>query len=317
MNQELTFQVEESDAGDRLDRFLSRRAPDLSRARIKTLIDDGLALLEGRKAKAGAKLKSGAIVTLTIPEVRPPVVRPDPAVAFEILYQDADIIVVNKPPGLVVHPAPGHSEGTLVHGLLAACEDLTGIGGEIRPGIVHRLDRDTSGIMVIAKTDYSHKKLVDAFKHRNVEKVYAALCIGKPKRLQGEVEAPIGRHPVNRKKMSTSSRSGRFALTRYEVTQTFKIGVSFFKVHILTGRTHQIRVHLASIGCPVLGDTVYGRGTAGLRSGGGEIKGLVKRQMLHANRLTFEHPVSGEQMQLTAPLPQDMTEVLTALKRSE
>ena len=317
MNQEFVFKVEESDAGERLDRFLAHRAPELSRARIKTLIDDGLVCLEGKAAKAGAKLKPGATVVLTVPEVRPPDVRPDPDVAFDILYQDSDIVVINKPPGLVVHPAPGHSEGTLVHGLLAACGDLTGIGGEIRPGIVHRLDRDTSGVMVVAKTEPALKKLVETFKDRKVEKVYVALCLGKPDRRQGEVDAPIGRHPVHRKKMSTHSRSGRHALTKYEVIKTYGLGVSLLRVRILTGRTHQIRVHLAAIGCPVLGDTVYGRGTAGLRGGGGEIKGLVNRQMLHAHQLTFEHPITGESMRLTAPYPNDLAEVLDALDRSE
>ena len=317
MNQELTFKVEKSDAGDRLDRFLSRRVPDLSRARIKTLIDDGLALLDGRQTKAGARIKPGSTVILTIPEVRPPEVRPDPDVAFDILYQDSDIVVINKPPGLVVHPAPGHSEGTLVHGLLAACGDLTGIGGEIRPGIVHRLDRDTSGVMVVAKTDISHQNLVNTFKDRKVEKMYVAFCLGKPNRRQGEVEAPIGRHPVHRKKMSTRCRTGRYALTRYEVLRTFSKGISYMRLQILTGRTHQIRVHMASIGCPVLGDKVYGRGPAGLPGGGAEIKGLVKRQMLHSHQLTFDHPVTGRRMQLTAPLPKDMVDVLAALEQEE
>ena len=235
--------------------------------------------------------------------------------AFEILYQDADIIVINKPPGLVVHPAAGHAEGTLVHGLLAVVEDLPGVGGEIRPGIVHRLDKDTSGVMVAAKTDAAHQALTAAFKGRGVDKAYLAICRGGPTKDRGIIDAPIGRHPIRRKEMSTRSKSGRTARTGYEVLDRFKMGACLVRLTLYTGRTHQIRVHLASLGCPVLGDPLYGRaGPGGLKDPEGRIRSLVNRQMLHSHKLGFAHPVSGERVDFEAPCPEDMVLVLAALE---
>ena len=235
---------------------------------------------------------------------------------FGIIFQDGDLVVINKPPGLVVHPAAGHAQGTLVHGLLAACPDLAGVGGEARPGIVHRLDKDTSGVMIAAKTDRAHRILSAMFKSGEMKKTYLAICRGGPPADEGEIDAPIGRHPVRRKEMSTRSRSGRTALTRYRVRQRFGSGASFLEVRIMTGRTHQIRVHLASIGCPVLGDPVYGRGTGTVR-GVESLKDLITRQLLHSHHLAFNHPLDGRPLEFEAPLPADMEAVLGALKSSK
>ncbi|MFH1091793.1 MAG: RluA family pseudouridine synthase [Pseudomonadota bacterium] len=310
----LTFKVAEVDRDERLDRFLAARTLYLSRARIKVLIDQGLARVENTGAKAARRLKPGETITLLVPEPEPVELTPDAGVAFEILYQDPDIIIVNKPPGLVVHPAAGHQTGTLVHGLLAACPDLAGIGGEIRPGVVHRLDKDTSGVMVAAKNEQAHRVLVEAFKARKVQKTYLALCRGGPGTETGEIDAPIGRHPLRRKQMSVRAVTSRAALTRFEVVQRFSLGISLLRLHLLTGRTHQIRVHLASIGCPVLGDRIYGTGLGGLKDGGGPLKGLIKRQMLHAHELNLSHPRTGREMKFMAPLPQDMEQVISALE---
>lgn len=316
MEQTLFYHVPASDEGERLDRFLAAQAAELSRSRVKNLIDQGLARVEGVEARPSQRLRAGQTVILIVPPVSPPDLEPDPEVIFDILYQDRDIIVVDKPPGLVVHPAAGHYSGTLVHGLLAACPDLAGIGGQARPGIVHRLDKDTSGVMVAAKTEQAHHALVQAFKSGGVKKTYAAVCRGWPSAGKGEINAPIGRHPSRRKEMSTRSRSSRSALTTWEVLRRFGLGASFLRLNIMTGRTHQIRVHLASIGCPVLGDKVYGVGLKALKKSGGPLKGLVKRQMLHARRLGLVHPVRNEFMVFEAPLPPDMTLVLETLEKA-
>ena len=311
---QLTLVVADDQAGRRLDQFLAAMDPDLSRARIKGLIDQGLALVDGAGVKASSKVKTGQTVTLTVPAVVPSDLTPDETVDFDIIYQDRDLVVINKPPGLVVHPAAGHETGTLVHGLLAACSDLTGIGGEARPGIVHRLDKDTSGVMIVAKTEEAHRSLVEMFKDRKVSKIYLALTMGWPKDDRGEIDLSIGRHPVRRKEMSTRSSRGRQALTRYQVIERFEAGLGYLKVKIMTGRTHQIRVHLAAMGFPVLGDGVYGKGTRSLKDGGGPIRNLVTRQMLHAHRLVLTHPCLGVRMEFEAPLAPDMALVLETLR---
>ena len=312
----MKFIVPDSGQGERLDRFLSLMAGELSRSRIKSLIDDGMAMVDGRTAKASQRLKAGQSLTLTVPAVTPPDLTPDHSVNFEVLYQDPDLVVVNKPPGLVVHPAAGHYSGTLVHGLLAVCPDLAGVGGEARPGIVHRLDKDTSGVMVVAKNDRTHRALAQQFKSGGIGKVYAAICRGWPGTDLGEIDAPIGRHPVRRKEMSTRSRSGRPALTRYRVLQRYSLGASLLDVKILTGRTHQIRVHLASIGFPILGDPVYGVGHLALKKSAENLKGLILRQMLHAKRLGFRHPGTDEALVFEAPIPPDMERLLAVLEES-
>ncbi|MFH1138566.1 MAG: RluA family pseudouridine synthase [Pseudomonadota bacterium] len=306
--------VAADDGSSRLDVFLSRGAPDLSRARIQSLIEQGLVLVDGLPGKAAKKTKVGQTVVLTVPPSRPSRVTPDPAVEFEILHQDHDLIVINKPAGLVVHPAAGNWEGTLVQGLLAACPDLEGVGGETRPGIVHRLDKDTSGVMVAAKTQRAHQALVEFFKTGEIRKSYLALSVGWPRNETGLIDLPIGRHPVRRKEMSTRSTAGRPARTRYEILRRFSLGVGLLRLQLLTGRTHQIRVHLATVGCPVLGDQVYGRGNGVLKGRGAVLEGLARRQMLHSHRLEFRHPVSGLPLNFEAALPPDLAGVLQLLE---
>ncbi len=284
---------------------------------MKPLIDQGHVQVDQAPAKPGLKLKRGQLVTLFIPDLKPCRLSPEPDISFEILYQDHEIIVVNKPAGLVVHPAAGHQTGTLVHGLLAACRDLTGVGGELRPGIVHRLDKDTSGVMIVAKTDRAHRSLVNQFKKGRITKHYLAICRSWPKTDQGRIDAPIGRHPVRRKQMSTRSRSGRKALTCFKVLRRFGQGISLLRLNLHTGRTHQIRVHLASIGCPILGDRTYGVGLGWLKKGSGPLKGLVLRQMLHAESISFFHPDTDVEMTFRAEPAADMTRVLEALERDE
>ncbi|MBU2550371.1 MAG: RluA family pseudouridine synthase [Proteobacteria bacterium] len=316
MNPKYSFKVPEISQGQRLDRCLTDWAPDLSRSRIKSLIDQGLVSVEDRPAKASQKLKTGQSVDLIVPEVRPSELEADPGVAFDVLYQDEDVIVINKPAGLVVHPGAGHQGGTLVHGLLAVCDDLAGVGGEARPGIVHRLDKDTSGVMIAAKSDRAHQALVEAFKGGGIRKTYLALCRRWPDAERGEIDAPIGRHPVRRKEMSTRSRAGRPALTRWEILRRYGLGASLLQLRILTGRTHQIRVHLASLGCPVLGDRVYGSESGGTGGAWKPLKNLLTRQMLHARALGFQHPVTGQDLEFEAPLPPDMDRLMTALEES-
>jgi len=315
--QSLQYLVPKHTSGERLDRFLAGVNPDLSRSQLKRLIDQGHVQVDNAPVKASQKLKEGQTVTLFVPSPIPSQLVPEPDISFDIIYQDQDVIVVNKPAGLVVHPAAGHRTGTLVQGLLAVCPDLTGIGGEARPGIVHRLDKDTSGIMMVAKTDRAHQSLVNQFTDGRITKFYVALCRGWPKMDQGEIDAPIGRHPVRRKEMSTRSNSGRSALTRFTVLRRFGQRISLLRVNILTGRTHQIRVHLASIGCPILGDRVYGVGLGWLKKGGGPLKGLVKRQMLHAQSISFLHPVTGHEMTFKTDVPEDMSRVLESLEKDE
>lgn len=309
------FQAQDAETGLRLDLFLAGAAPELSRSRIKDLIERGLVFVDGECAKAARKLKAGQTIVMRVPAPAPIDVRPDETVEFSVLYQDQDIIVVNKPPGLVVHPAAGHRTGTLVHGLLAVCPDLTGVGGELRPGIVHRLDKDTSGVMVAAKNDAAHRALVEAFKEGRINKSYLALCLGGPPRDEDLIDAPIGRHPVRRKEMAVRPQGGRSALSRYRVLKRYPQKIGFLEVKIMTGRTHQIRVHLASIGCPVLGDAVYGAGTGALKAGGGPLKGLVRRQMLHSSRLGLIHPTMDREMEFTAPLAPDMKKVIEILEK--
>ena len=310
------FIVSSEYEGIRLDVFLSRVNPDLSRARIQSLIEEELVRIDERSVKAGKKVVAGQTVTLIIPPSKPARVAPDPSVEFEIIYQDRDLAIINKPAGLVVHPAAGHWEGTLVHGLLAACPDMEGVGGEIRPGIVHRLDKDTSGVMVAAKNQRAHEALVAKFKAGEMTKYYLALCVKWPRNDKGLIDLPIGRHPVRRKEMSTRSTAGRSALTKYEVLKRFSMGAALLRLRLFTGRTHQIRVHLASIGCPILGDQVYGRGVKALKNGGAPLRGLARRQMLHSHRLEFQHPGTGLPLSFEAPMPDDMEEVKRVLERA-
>lgn len=301
--------------GLRLDQFLSRGDLGLSRSQAKKLIEEGHILLNEKPTKPGAHLKKNDRITGWLPEPEPLALRPE-CLPFSVLYEDASIIVVDKPPNMVVHPAPGNPSGTLVNALLHHCKDLVGINGVLRPGIVHRLDKGTSGVMVVAKDDQAYQNLTKQFKNRTVEKTYLALAYGNFHQEEGVVDWAIGRHPRDRKKMSIHTKKGRPALTRWRVLERFP-GITFLQVLPQTGRTHQIRVHLASMGHPLLGDPVYGRKRNVPECFGPRLRELVRamgRQALHAERLSIIHPRTGEKVEFHSPLPKDMERVLLELR---
>lgn len=315
-DRDFSFRISETQAGERIDIYLACQVNELTRSRIQALIKAGHVNINGRVGKASYALKSGDRVTLTIPPPRSCRLEPE-NIDFNILYEDAALIVVDKPAGLVVHPAPGHSSGTLVHGLLEHCRDLSGIGGVTRPGIVHRLDKDTSGLLVVAKNDRVHEDLSRQFKEGAVLKEYMVLVHGGPRRDEGRIDLPIGRHPKHRKRMAVVATSGRSALTLWRVEERYER--QFARLHILlkTGRTHQIRVHLSHIGHPVIGDPVYGPKRRWWKTrfpGLDGIRELLGRQMLHARCLGFIHPETGAFLRFMAPIPEDMTQVMDALK---
>lgn len=304
----LQWVILESESGRRLDLFLAGKDPSISRSQIKKLIEDGCATVNGRTVKAGYNLKKGDAVSLKLKE--PVVLETLPQdLPLNIIYEDNLIIIVDKPAGMVVHPAAGNYEGTLVNAVLYHCRDLSGIGGVIRPGIVHRLDKDTSGLIVVAKTDEAHRDLSDQFKKHLVTKVYYAFAFGNFKEDEGVIEAAVGRHPVDRKKMSVYSRRGKEALTRWKVIERYGF-LSFLEIRIETGRTHQIRVHLNSIGHPILGDNTYGNSTKRVQAvQDTKVRSRLKslrRHALHAGRLAFFHPRTHDKLELEAPLPEDM-----------
>lgn len=303
-----TINVPDESNGVRLDQFLVS-VLDRSRSQIQRLIKDGHVRVAGRAAKPNQPVKAGQAVTVDSPEPIDPVPKPE-AIPVPIVYQDHDVIVIDKPAGMVVHPAAGHASGTLVNALLHHVDDLSGIGGEKRPGIVHRLDRGTSGLMVIAKNDRAHAELSRQFHDREVEKEYVALVWGVVQAGR-RIDEPIGRDPIDRKKMSARARRARSATTR--VTKAVHLrGVSLLSVAIATGRTHQIRVHLSAIGHPIVGDATYG----GIRRRmAGDLRPLLRleRPFLHAARLVFHHPGDGRRMEFTSPLPADLQSVLDAI----
>ena len=310
------FVVPDGGKEERLDLFLYSRSDGLSRSRIQSLIRSGDIKVNTLPSKPSYKVKPGDEVFLVIPPPAPQVLEPE-EIEFQVLYEDSSIIVVNKPPGLVVHPAPGHNKGTLVHGLLQYCRDLSGIGGVLRPGIVHRLDKDTSGLMVVAKDDQAHSSLSGQFKSGEVKKRYVALVHGRIKEDKGEIDLPIGRHPKKRKEMAIATTGGRRALTLWRKIEDLESGFSLLSVVIKTGRTHQIRVHLSHLGHPVVGDPVYGYGRRWWKGHAGLANGKpvpVKRQMLHAEKLGFIHPVKDSYLEFDAPIPDDMRFALMALK---
>ncbi len=313
-NRVFQFDVDQSNAGRRFDLYLSSFLPDCSRSRAAALIRDGLVKVDGALKKSGYRLQAGDHVEGRLPDAVAPSYLPEP-IPISILFEDSHLLVINKQPGMVVHPAPGHASGTLVNALLHHCTDLTGIGGELRPGIVHRLDKDTSGTIVVAKTEPALNHLAAQFKKRTVKKTYLALVRGHIKEDVGEILLPIGRHQVHRKKMSVKSRHSRTAETRWKVRERYS-NATLLEVALKTGRTHQIRVHCAAVGHPILGDTVYGgrrQKRACVKDGSGNALALPLRQMLHAWRLSFIHPVSGMKMTLESPMPDDMAEVMDKL----
>ena len=280
----------------RLDAYLARAEPSLSRSRIKSLIEDGHVLVEGVPCKPSRKLHPGEHLVLTVPPPKAIELQPEP-IPLHVTYQDDHLLVVDKPAGLSVHPGPGHPAHTMVNALLALAPDLPGIGGYLRPGIVHRLDKDTSGLMVVAKTENAHHHLSRQLKDRAMSKSYLALAQGRINRSEGTIDAPLGRHPVHRKRMAVIP-NGRTAQTTYRVLRHFQ-DATYLDVTTHTGRTHQIRVHLAHIGHPLIGDALYGRRHPQLA-----------RHFLHACRLGFTHPASGEWVDFTAPLADDLSTFL-------
>jgi len=304
-----TKHIQPEEAGIRLDIWLAQHEPDLSRARWQKLIQQGNVLVNGEERKTRYEVSENDEIFFEIPAAESVSLIPE-NIPMDILYEDIDVIVINKQPHLIVHPAPGHQTGTLVHALLYHCQDLAGIGGELRPGIVHRLDMDTSGAMVIAKNDFAMNSLQQQFKSREVHKEYLTIIRGLPAPAHGTIETLIARSTRDRKKMCVSTRSGRNAITHYETIERYE-AYTLLRVTIETGRTHQIRVHMAHKGHPVLGDRQYGR------SQYNDLPVQFDRQMLHAEKLSFNHPQTGEQVCFIAPIHDDMREVIRFLRDPE
>jgi 23S rRNA pseudouridine1911/1915/1917 synthase len=304
--------VEEADAGERLDRFLATHLPDLSRTRLQALIRSGHVRLAGEVVRPSCRIEAGQCITVTIPPPEPTTLEPE-AIPLDVLFEDEHLLAVNKAPGLVVHPAPGHASGTLVHAVLAHCTDLSGLGGEQRPGILHRLDKKTSGVILVAKHDRAHLELARQFKDRTVRKVYQALVHGACAEREFSCAANLGRHPRQRKMMAALDQGGREASTAFRV-RNFLGELTAVEALPHTGRTHQVRVHLATCGYPVVNDDLYGRPLSVLRSSA--VRALVRRYpgfLLHAWRLTFRHPVTGLEMELEAPLPAVFGDIIQML----
>jgi len=314
-NPERTFAVNTDQAGLRLDVFLAQADESFSRSQIKYAIEEGDVTVNGKSPKVSQHLKAGDVVDIHLEPAIDAISIPQD-IPLNIIYEDASIIVINKPAGMVVHPAPGNPDNTLVNALLFHCRDLSGIGGVLRPGIVHRLDKETSGLIVAAKADEAHRKLSTQFEKHDVYKKYIALVWGDVKGQSGEIVLPVGRHPVDRKKMSTRSRHGKDALTLWKVRERYGTA-TLLDIEIKTGRTHQIRVHLSERGYPVIGDAVYGNASKLQTVKNAVLKARIKsleRQALHARVLSFLHPQTGERMVFSAPLPEDMENLLAAFR---
>ena len=291
--------------GERLDAFLARTVENLSRSGAQKLLEEGCVLRQGKPGKKNDKLNAGDEISVTIPEAKPVEITATD-IPLDIVYEDEDVIVLNKPKGLVVHPAAGHQDDTLVNGLLYAMGDsLSGINGELRPGIVHRIDKDTSGLLAVAKNDFAHTMLASQLKDHSMARTYEAIVCGNLKEDSGTVDAPIGRHPSDRKKMCVTARNSREAVTHWEVIARYR-GYTHIRCKLETGRTHQIRVHMAHIGHPILGDTVYGRKKPELGQ---------DSQCLHAGALCFRHPRDLRPVMVFAPLPEYFQQVLQKLQK--
>jgi 23S rRNA pseudouridine1911/1915/1917 synthase len=309
-------------AGERLDRALAARLDDLSRSRIKALIEQGrVADASGATiGDASRRVKPGEAYTVDVPEAEAATPQAQ-AMDLVVLFEDAHLLVLDKPAGLVVHPAPGNPDRTLVNALLAHCGDsLAGVGGVRRPGIVHRLDKDTSGLMVVAKTDPAHRGLSEQFAVHSIERAYQALVWGAPSPRSGEIEGAIGRHPKHRQRMAVVERNGKAARTSYRTKQTWGLpeapAMALVECRLHTGRTHQVRVHMAHRGCPLVGDPLYGGRAARRKSDWGEVVKGFPRQALHAFRLGFVHPITGQRVDFKSELPPDMQGLIDALIRA-
>lgn len=294
----------ENQEGERIDRYLSEEMEDRSRSYIQKLIKDQYVIVNQKPVKANYRLSLGDMVEITLPEAKEPDIIPE-NIPLDILYEDQDIIIVNKPKQMVVHPAPGHYSGTLVNALMYHCgQELSGINGTMRPGIVHRIDMDTTGSLIVCKNDMAHQSLSEQLKVHSIKRVYVAIVHGNIKEDNGTVNAPIGRHPTERKKMSIHTKNGRNAITHYKVLERFG-EYTYIQCELETGRTHQIRVHMAHIGHPIIGDPLYGPA---------KDKWKLQGQCLHAGELELTHPVTGERMLFEAPLPEYFEKVLQKLR---
>lgn len=304
MRQEYLVPAEQ--AGERIDKFLTESCPDFSRSFLQKLLKSGLVDVNGKAVKTSYRMSSGDCISFEVPEAVEAEIKAED-IPLDILYEDEDLILINKPKGMVVHPAAGHYEGTLVNGLMYHCKDqLSGINGVMRPGIVHRIDMDTTGVLVVCKNDVSHNSIAEQLKVHSITRKYYAIVHGVLKEDDGTVNAPIGRHPTDRKKMSINSKNGRDAVTHYHVLERFR-QYTFVECQLETGRTHQIRVHMTSIGHPLLGDEVYGPAKQPFK---------LQGQTLHAGVLGFVHPRTGEYMEFQAPLPEYFEELLRKLRNS-
>lgn len=315
LNKVYQFLLTDNEVGQRLDLFLARQDMSLSRVQIQRLIKEGKISVNHSLTKAHRKLKEGDQIKVIIPPPKGPGIPGEP-IPLDIVYEDNSLLVINKPWGMVVHPAAGNYTGTLVNALLFHCTDLSGVGGQERPGIVHRLDKDTSGLLVVAKDDYTHQQLAKQWQARTIRREYMGLVKGEMVKDQGEIDLPIGRHPLHRKKMWPDRIRGRPALTRYKVEERFR-GFTLFKITLKTGRTHQIRVHMAYLKHPIVGDLVYGRRLA-IQDYSPELQEKImglKGQALHAATLGFIHPKKGEYMEFHAPLPPEFQKLLAVLRR--
>lgn len=299
----------------RLDLFLSRELEHETRAAVQRLIDEGHALVDGKTVRPSLKLKGGESIEVNVPA--PSEAEPQPEkIALEVLYEDHDLIVVNKPAGMVVHPGPGNSSGTLVNALLAHCTDLSGIGGELRPGIVHRLDKGTSGVLVAAKNDRSHQGLSAQFSSHSIKRIYQALVYGAPQEDTGRIEGAIGRHPTDRLRRSGKAKFGKHAVTRWRVRERYG-RISLVELRLETGRTHQIRVHMSEAGYPLVGDPLYPDGGRSNNLKDTRLRGMITalgRQALHARTLGFVHPVTSEYLEFSVDLPADMAALVAYLQ---
>lgn len=311
----LTYVPLEAGDAERLDHFIARSVEQLTRSAATRLIETGMVTVDGTAQKPSLKLKGGEEISVTIP---PPVPTEAEAehIPLDILHEDGDVIVINKAAGMTVHPGAGQWNGTLVNALLGHCGDLSGIGGELRPGIVHRIDKDTSGTLVVAKNDRAHQSLANQFKEHTVKRLYVALIFGSPRQDTGRIEEAIGRHPVDRKKMSGKARHGKRAVTHWKVLARYG-SITMVRLRLETGRTHQIRVHLSEAGFPLVGDEVYGGGSRLANIPDTALRKLVRdldRQALHAMTLGFIHPTGGDYREFTVDIPEDMARIIRYLE---